>query len=223
MKRGVLFIIFACILCSCSALNDGKISFVPTPDIEQTVHWMVDDAMMAVSTQLVYEMRKEISTLIPATKTPTSTYVVPVEMTATMTSIWQGQHQLAPEITVTPENCIARAKFVEDVTIPDETVIAAGKPFTKTWKLQNVGTCVWTDEYSFDFVDGDLMGANAHIKFPKDSMVLPNGTIEISVYMTGPEESGRYQGNWKIQTPWNTLFGTGEKGEDSVWVKIIVR
>ena len=25
------------------------------------------------------------------------------------------------------------------------------------------------------------------------------------------------------ETPWNTLFGTGEKGEDSVWVKIIVR
>ena len=170
MKRGFLFIIFAFILCSCSALGEGKISFVPTPDIEQTVHWMVDDAMMAVSTQLVYEMRKEISTLIPATATPTSTYVVPVEMTATMTSIWQGQHQLAPEITVTPENCITRAKFVEDVTIPDETVIPAGKPFTKTWKLQNVGTCVWTDEYSFDFVDGNLMGANAHIQFPKDSM-----------------------------------------------------
>ena len=122
-----------------------------------------------------------------------------------------------------PILCIARAKFVEDITIPDETVIAAGKPFTKTWKLQNVGTCIWSDEYSMDFVDGDLMGANAHIQLPKDTMVMPNGTIEVSVYMTAPEKSGRYQGNWKIRTPWGDLFGTGEKGEDSVWVKINVR
>ena len=67
------------------------------------------------------------------------------------------------------------------------------------------------------------MDANAHIPLPKDTMVMPNGTIEISVYMTAPEKSGRYQGNWKIRTPWGDSFGTGEKGEDSVWVKINVR
>ena len=52
---------------------------------------------------------------------------------------------------------------------------------------------------------------------------LPNGTIDVSVYMTAPEKSGRYQGNWKFKTPWGTLFGTGENGEDAVWLKIIVR
>ena len=67
------------------------------------------------------------------------------------------------------------------------------------------------------------MGANTHIPLPKDTMVLPNGTIDVSVYMTAPEKSGKYQGNWKFQTPWGTLFGTGENGEDSVWLKIIVR
>ena len=189
-----------------------------------TIFWAVDDAVMAASTQLVYEMRKEINTLIPPTATPTSTYMVPVELTATMTSIWQGNLQNEePVVTVTPENCINRVKFVEDITIPDDSIVAAGKPFTKTWKLRNVGTCVWTDQYSFDFVDGDLMGANTHIPLPKDTMVLPNGTIDVSVYMTAPEKSGKYQGNWKFQTPWGTLFGTGENGEDSVWLKIIVR
>lgn len=224
MKKPLLFLLALIFMASCSAITDKGIPFVPTQDIEKTLHWMVDDAVMAASTQLVYEMRKEISTLIPATPTPTSTYVVPVELTATMTSIWQGQHSNEePEITVTPENCINRAKFVEDVTIPDESIVAAGKPFTKTWKLQNVGTCVWTDKYSFDFVDGDLMDANEHIPLPKDTMVYPNGTIEISVYMNAPEKSGKYEGNWKIRAPWGTLFGTGEDSEDSVWVKIIVR
>ena len=197
---------------------------MPTVDIEKTVHWMVDDAMMAVSTQLMYELRMEMSTLVPATMTPTNTYVVPVEMTPTMTSIWQGQHQVQERTsTPTPENCINRVKFVEDITIPDGTIVTKGKPFTKTWKLQNTGTCTWGDRYSFRFIDGDLMGANSVIPFPTDTIVRPNETIEISVYMTAPETAGRYQGNWKITTPYGTQFGTGENGEKSVWVKIEVR
>ena len=224
MKKAIAIFFFCSLLTSCAVLKDRGIVVAPTPDIEKTIYWAVDDAVMAASTQLVYEMRKEISTLIPPTATPTSTYVVPVELTATMTSIWQGNLQNdEPIVTVTPENCINRVKFVEDITIPDDSIVAAGKPFTKTWKLRNVGTCVWTDQYSFDFVDGDLMGANTHIPLPKDTMVLPNGTIDVSVYMTAPEKSGKYQGNWKFQTPWGSLFGTGENGEDSVWLKIIVR
>ena len=223
-KYLLLLIILLGFLSSCSVLSDSGIAIVPTVDIEKTVHWMVDDAVMAASTQLVYEMRKEISTLIPPTYTPTSTYVVPAEMTATMTSIWTGQRQnVMTEVTVTPENCINRVKFVEDITIPDETVVAAGKPFTKTWKLKNVGSCVWTEDYSFEFVDGDRMDANERIAFPRDSMVLPNQTIDISVYMTAPEKSGKYQGNWKIRTPGGSQFGTGDNGENSVWVKINVR
>ena len=220
-----IFLVFSCLLITgCSVIENRSLSLMPTPDIEKTVHWMVDDAVMAASTQLVYEMRKEISSLIPPTLTPTNTYVIPVELTATMTSIWQGQRQnMTPEVLVTPENCTNRVKFVEDITIPDESVITAGKPFTKTWKLQNVGSCVWTDQYSFQFVDGDLMEASEKIPLPKDTIVYPNGTIEISVYMTAPEESGRYQGNWKILAPWGDLFGTGENGENSVWVKIVVR
>ena len=224
MKKAIALLFFCILISSCTVLKDRGIVVAPTPDIEKTIYWAVDDAVMAASTQLVYEMRKEFNTLIPPTATPTSTYMVPVELTATMTSIWQGNLQNEePVVTVTPENCINRVKFVEDITIPDDSIVAAGKPFTKTWKLRNVGTCVWTDQYSFDFVDGDLMGANTHIPLPKDTMVLPNGTIDVSVYMTAPEKSGKYQGNWKFQTPWGTLFGTGENGEDSVWLKIIVR
>ncbi len=224
MKKKLILILSALLLCSCSVLSDKKIPLIPTVDIEKTVHWMVDDAVMAASTQLVYQLRSEISTMIPATATPTKTYVVPVEFTATMTSIWQGQHK-SEDATPTPPamDCINRVKFVEDITIPDGTIVAAGKPFTKTWKFQNVGTCIWNDDYRFEFIDGNQMGANASIPFPKNVLVYPDDMIEISVYMTAPETNGRYQGNWKITAPDGTQFGTGEKGEKSVWVKIDVR
>lgn len=223
-KKTILFMTFLLmILCSCSVIRDRNIPFIPTVDIEKTVHWMVDDAVMAASTQIVYQLRMEISTMIPPTATPTKTYVPPVEFTPTMTSIWQGQHQ-SEDATPTPQavNCTNRVKFVEDITIPDGTIVAAGKPFTKTWKLQNVGTCIWNEDYRFEFVDGNLMGANASIPFP-NKVYYPDDTIEISVYMTAPETVGNYQGNWKITAPDGTQFGTGENGEKSVWVKIYVR
>ena len=187
MKKILLLIFVLLCLGACSVMSGKKISLRPTVDLEETVHWMVDDAVMAASTQLVYQLRVEISTMIPPTPTPTNTYVVPVEFTPTMTSIWQGQHRLEEATpTAPPMDCVNRVKFVEDITIPDFTVVAAGKPFTKTWKLQNVGTCIWNDTYRFEFVDGDLMGANSSISFPKDIIVHPNETIEISVYMTAP-------------------------------------
>ena len=224
MKKFLFILIAAVLLSACSGLSDKKIPFVATVDIEKTVHWMVDDAVMAASTQLIYEMRMEIGTLIPATPTPTHTYVVPVKNTPTMTSIWQGQHQNEdPSLIETPEDCVNKVKFVEDITIPDGTVVAAGKPFTKTWKLQNVGTCTWNEKYRFEFIDGNIMDANSSIPFPKGTIVRPNETFEISVYMTAPETKGRYQGNWKITTPYGQQFGTGDHGEKSVWVKIEVR
>ena len=226
MNRKVLaFLVFlVLLLCSCSAIRESGIALVPTADIEKTVHWMVDDAVMAASTQLVYELRKEIRTMIPPTLTPTKTYVVPIESTPTMTSIWQGQHRHVEETpTGTPDNCINRVKFVEDITIPDGTVVEPGKPFTKTWKLQNVGTCIWTEQYQFEFVDGNIMNAKGIVNFPKDSLVRPNDTMLISVYMTAPVERGKYQSNWKIRSPYGQQFGTGENGENPVWVKVEVR
>ena len=78
MKRYFWFILIF-LLSSCSAIQNGNIPLIPTVDIEKTVHWMVDDAVMAASTQLVYQMRLELSTMIPPSATPTNTYVAQTE------------------------------------------------------------------------------------------------------------------------------------------------
>src|SRR5688572_31442543 len=59
------------------------------------------------------------------------------------------------EPTPTP-SCRDSAVFVEDVTVPDNTRLEAGEKFTKTWKLQNIGSCAWTG-YTVAFVSGDKM------------------------------------------------------------------
>lgn len=50
------------------------------------------------------------------------------------------------------------AAFVSDVTIPDGTVIAPGAAFTKTWRIQNAGTCTWNTSYAVVFASGTQMG-----------------------------------------------------------------
>ena len=37
------------------------------------------------------------------------------------------------------------AEFVEDITVPDYTVIAVGTTIRKVWRLLNVGTDAWTN------------------------------------------------------------------------------
>src|SRR5215211_5720715 len=63
-------------------------------------------------------------------------------------------------------SCRDSAIFVEDVTVPDNTRLTAGEEFTKTWKLQNTGSCTWTD-YTIAFVSGDRMDAPDSVPVPE--------------------------------------------------------
>ena len=47
------------------------------------------------------------------------------------------------------------AQFVSDLTFPDGSSVAPGAAFTKTWRLQNNGTCAWDTSYSLVWTGGD--------------------------------------------------------------------
>jgi len=49
-------------------------------------------------------------------------------------------YQFLPPVS---QACTDSAKFVLDVTIPDNSVISSNTAFTKTWRLKNTGTCTW--------------------------------------------------------------------------------
>ena len=84
------------------------------------------------------------------------------------------------------------AGFVMDVTVPDGTTLAVNTPFTKTWRLKNIGTCTWTTAYSVFYVNGDMMSAPPSVPMPKS--VAPNETVDISVQMVAPPVAGHFRG-----------------------------
>ena len=107
-----------------------------------------------------------------------------------------------------------------DVTIPDDTQMQPGQSFTKTWRLQNVGTCTWDRNYTIAVFSGDAMGAPVAVQLP--DAVAPGGSLEISVDLTAPLSAGSYQGNWKLRNASGAWFGIGPDGTAPFWVRIVV-
>jgi hypothetical protein len=102
---------------------------------------------------------------------------------------------------------------VSDVTIPDNTQMAPGKTFTKTWKVKNTGSCAWDAGFKFQNTGGEAMGATA---FTLPAAVASGQTYDISVPMTAPNKTGTLRGNWRMATAAGQVFG------DEVFVVIVV-
>jgi hypothetical protein len=111
-----------------------------------------------------------------------------------------------------------RARFVQDISVPDNSLYAPGTAFTKTWRLRNAGTCTWTTGYRIVFDNGDAMGAPASVNLPHS--VAPDETVDISVSMTAPNEPKNYTGYWMLENASGSRFGTGD-GNKAFWVKIV--
>jgi Ig-like domain from next to BRCA1 gene len=113
-----------------------------------------------------------------------------------------------------------RANFVKDVTIPDNSRLAPGATFVKTWRLENAGTCTWTPDYSLIFVSGESMDAPASV--PLNTTVAPGSTVDVSVPFKAPDSDGSYRSDWKLRNASNLVFGTGSDGAKSFWVQVKV-
>ncbi len=107
-----------------------------------------------------------------------------------------------------------------DISIPDDAIMFPGQVFSKTWRLQNAGSCTWTSHYAVVFFSGDLLGAARTNPVP--GPINPGQKIDLTVDMVAPSTSGTYQGNWELSDDQGNLFGLGPDGNGPFWVRIIV-
>lgn len=136
------------------------------------------------------------------TKTPETTstpLVAAVSATPSPTEIQR------PEITATAHRPCNQASLVEDVSIPNGTVLAINQGFIKVWHLQNTGSCVWDSDYKFVFVSGDSI-SNQDKQPLTSGVVRPGETADVSVNLVAPAIAGTYRGTWKIRDPKGIVF-----------------
>jgi hypothetical protein len=123
-----------------------------------------------------------------------------------------------PTVTLTPIPCNA-AKFISDISFPDDTEMLINNEFVKTWRLQNVGSCSWAPAYQLVFTAGDQMGApNSQ---PMTGVVVPpNGTSDVSVSLKAPNAEGVYKALFKLKAADGAIFGIGPAANGPFWVQI---
>ncbi len=151
----------------------------------------------------------------PATAEPSATFAPPTgtsEPTATVTS--------APTATSGPAGCTDRAGFVADVSVPDNTLLAPGAAFTKTWRLRNDGSCTWSGSYALVFAGGNGMSGSASV--PLGRTVAPGATVDLSVSLVAPTSAGTHRGNWQLRNAAGAAFGLGASASQPFWVQIVV-
>ena len=129
-------------------------------------------------------------------------------------------------LQIRPERgCTDRVAFVADLTVPDNTVFPAGTRFTKTWRLQNAGTCTWTKRYSL-VVYGRSSGTEADWVALNEN-VQPGKTIDISIELPAPLNEGVARWEAVLKNEFGDSFGLGSEPYTDMfgkpfWVQIIV-
>lgn len=125
--------------------------------------------------------------------------------------------QMPPTPTLQPCN---RAELVADISVSDGTRFGPSASFTKTWRLKNTGSCIWTKKYNLVFVDGSLMDGNPVIPLP--GRVHPGEAVDLSVNLRAPKKDGNYRGYWMLRSDTGEYFGVGRDGKTAFWVDIRV-
>jgi hypothetical protein len=195
-----IVLLFAILLAGCNMPVGGT----STPTVAQNTQ-----SVVPTNTQVAVVPTTEPTQPVSTPTTPPTDTATP-EPSATPTT----------EPTPTSASCTNQAKFVEDVTIPDESEFLPGSEFVKTWRLQNTGTCTWTSQYALIFVSGDQM--NGTSPQPLAGSTAPNATLDVSVSLKAPGSVGSYQGNWELRDSDGANFGTGNNASEPFYVLINV-
>jgi hypothetical protein len=205
MKVQVLLALGAILIASCGGGNVPEAT--PTAAVDQI-------QTAAVST---FSSSLTLTAIVAPTNTPAVTDTPVATFSPLSTSTGTAGGLTTPGVPVTSGGAATTScyglTFVSDVTIPDNTQMNAGKSFTKTWKVQNSGSCAWDAGFKFQNTGGDSMGASA-VTLP--ASVASGATYEVSVPMTAPNKSGTVRSNWRMSTATGQFFG------DEVYVQIAV-
>ena len=95
--------------------------------------------------------------------------------------------------------------YLADVTIPDGTVLVAGQPFNKVWRVRNTGTCAWTNGYTLTFIAGEAMTTTTTVALPAAAA---GATVDVLVPMIAPTTPGLHTNTWRMRNANGALFGT---------------
>ena len=223
-RKSALFIWIGATLLVASACNFFAAASTPQPG-SQAAYTQAAQTMAALYTQQAYNNLAATLTSIAstpgaaATPTPTQPVAVPPSATSPAPTATTAPPTPKPTATPIPIPC-NQAQFLADVSIPDDTILTPGEEFTKVWRLKNIGSCTWDEDYSLVFVSGDRMQASRSV--PLEDRVRPGEKIDVFVDFVAPSQAGRYRSLWMLSNASGKNFGIGDEADQAFWAQIRV-
>jgi hypothetical protein len=101
-----------------------------------------------------------------------------------------------PTTTPEPPGCPFEARFVRDVTYPDNTVVRTGDGIHKTWELRNTSACDWVLGVTLHEVDEK---GNWKLRSVSVPAVKAGEAFEISVNTVAPVKEGTHVERWRLR------------------------
>jgi hypothetical protein len=202
-----VMLIATVIMTACGGANTPQ-DTEPTPDVAA----VRTSAASTVISQ--FTLTAAAFTPTPSQTTETTGPGITSTAASTFTTATQPGLQVTNALGTTVALCDSLT-YVEDVNIPDDTNMAPGQDFTKTWLVRNTGSCPWGEGYELVYAGyADEMSGQS---LPITEVVQPGQEVELSVQFTAPEQIGEYLSAWQMQNPAGVTF------EDIIFVRIIVQ
>ena len=196
--------------------------------LSQDIPWIMQDsrvrlaiaALLIVTFALVVVLITMAEGSVPAPATPDTAAVQTQAVRAfilaltakapSLSALTPTRSPLSSLTTIPPEalsgtpNCLG-LHFLRDVTIPDNTEMTPAEVFTKTWLVENSGTCPWKPGFRVVLIGGVAMGGSP---FKVAQTVGPGGSIQVSIKMAAPtNQTGVVEGTWKMADADGVHFG----------------
>ncbi len=224
-KRIFFFILTVAFLLLTGCTNNVPVSF----DIDATIQAAIATAMKdseplsqevldysqnLQSTQIAADVDRKISQAIAEAK-QSGELVSESLITPTPTlSVSSGSS----------ENCTNKFAFVSDVTFPDGTMTLPYTTFTKSWYIQNIGTCTWNSGYKIVYYSGDKQGtAESFPLFSSDKITKTGESVVASVKLyAGESQDKTYTTYWAMQSDDGEVFNGGESQNIPLSSKFVV-
>lgn len=207
LKLTVSVMLIAVLITACGGSNTPQ-EQEPTPDVAVI--------RTSAASTVISQFTLTAAAFTPTPSRPTETTAPPTPSTpgATNTETTQPPAQVTSTQGTTVALCDS-LDFVADVTIPDDTNMAPGQDFLKTWRVKNTGSCPWGEGYRLVYADyANKMDGQPQ---PLTEVVQPGQEVEISVQFTAPSEIGNYLSAWQMSNPRGITF------PEAIYVKIIVQ
>ena len=205
MKLKLTLVVMLVVLLVTACGSASTPSDEPTPDVAAI--------RTSAAGTVVAQFTLTAAAFTPTPAQPTETEVP--EGTGTATATATGPFAQVTDASGTVVALCDSLDFVADVNVPDDTNMAPGQDFLKTWRVKNTGSCPWGAGYELVYAGyaSEMSGQPQ----PLTQVVQPGQEVEVSVQFTAPNEIGEYLSAWQMSNPQGVTF------PEAIYVRIIVQ